>query len=47
MSKEKLRHWSEELDVEEVVGGGVEKKEEVEGKIGWVGGLVEAEKVVD
>ena len=29
MSKEKLGHWSKELNVEEV-GGGVEKKEEIE-----------------
>ena len=40
VGKEILGHWSEELSVEEVVGGGVDKKEEVEGK-------VEAKKVVD
>ena len=44
-SKEKLGHWSEELDDEEVVGGRI-KKEEVKGKMDWVGELVEEEEVV-
>ena len=35
------------MDVKEVVGSRVEKKEEVVGKMGWVGGLVEAEEVID
>ena len=47
VSKEKMGHWCKELDVEEVVGSRVEKKEAVEGKMGRVGGLVEAEEVVD
>ena len=40
VGKEMLGHWSKELGVEEVVGGGVDKKEEVERK-------VESKKVVD
>ena len=40
VSKEMLGHWSKELNVEEVVGGGVEKKEKVEGKL-------ETKEVVD
>ena len=40
VSREMLGHWDKELNVEEVVGGGVEKKEEVKGK-------VEAKEVVD
>ena len=40
VNKEKLGHWSKELNIKEVVGCGVEKKEEVEGK-------VEAKEVVD
>ena len=39
-SREMLGHWDKELNVEEVVGGGVEKKEEVKGKM-------EAKEVVD
>ena len=46
-SKEKLGHWSEEFDTDEAVEGKVEKKKEVEGMMGKVGGLVEAEEVVD
>ena len=46
-SKDSLGHWSEELDVEKIVGGRVEKKEEVEGKMGQVGELVKAEEMVD
>ena len=42
-----MGHWNEELDVEEVVGDRVEKNKEMEGKIGWVGELVEVEEVVD
>ena len=38
VSKEKLGHWSKELNVEELVGDKVEKKEEeVEGKMDRVG----------
>ena len=33
VGKEKLGHWSKELNVKEVVGGGVAKKEEIEGKV--------------
>ena len=40
VSREMLGHWDKELNVEEVVVGGVEKKEEVKGK-------VEAKEVVD
>ena len=45
-SKEKLGHWSEELDNEEVVGGRVEKNEEIEGKMDWVRELEEVEEMV-
>ena len=38
VSKEKLRHWSKDLKVEEVVEGKVEKKEAIEGKVNRVGG---------
>ena len=48
VSKEKLGHWSKELNVEELVGDRVEKKEEeVEGKVGRVGWLAEAKEVGD
>ena len=40
VGEEMLGHWSEELSVEEVVGRGVNKKEEI-------GGKVEAKEVVD
>lgn len=35
------------LNVEEVVEGRVEKKEEVKGKLDRIGGLVEVKEVVD
>ena len=34
------------MDDKEVVGSRVEKKEKMEGKMGWVGELVEAEEMV-